>query len=87
MSVWRCSGCGIESPGRVRSCNCITSCLYRGSVGNFEHSTKVPSVVEQTALARLHKAIVDHTKGDMFWIGEILLSELEKETGFKPGRD
>lgn len=24
-----------------------------------------------------------NTKGDLFWIGEILLNELEKETGYK----
>lgn len=34
-------------------------------------------------LSDLSQAIVDRTKGDMFWIGEILLSELEKETGYK----
>jgi hypothetical protein len=39
------------------------------------------------ALGRLWQAIVDNTRGEgLFWIGEILLSELEKETGFKgPG--
>ena len=35
-------------------------------------------------LGRLWRAIVENTKGDMFWIGEILLAELEKETGYKP---
>lgn len=34
-------------------------------------------------LGRLRQAIIDNTKGDLFWIGEILLNELEKETGFK----
>lgn len=33
-------------------------------------------------LARLRQAIIDNTKGDLFWIGEILLAELAKETGF-----
>lgn len=37
----------------------------------------------EAALSRLRQAIIDNTKGDLFWIGEILLSELEKETGFK----
>jgi hypothetical protein len=35
-----------------------------------------------TELSDLRQAIIDHTKGDLFWIGEILLAELEKETGF-----
>lgn len=35
------------------------------------------------ALSRLRRAIIDNTQGDLFWIGEILLAELEKETGFK----
>lgn len=35
------------------------------------------------ALGKLRRAIIDNTRGDLFWIGEILLSELEKETGFK----
>lgn len=25
---WRCAGCGILSPGRVRACSCPTECLY-----------------------------------------------------------
>src|SRR5262249_53133281 len=33
-------------------------------------------------LPALWRAIVDHTHGDLFWIGEILLSELTKETGY-----
>lgn len=37
-------------------------------------------------LGALRQAIIDNTRGDLFWIGEILLSELEKETGFT-GRD
>jgi hypothetical protein len=39
---------------------------------------------DQAALARLWAAIVDNAKGDLFWIGEVLLSELSKETGFRP---
>lgn len=35
------------------------------------------------ALPRLRQAIIDNSKGDLFWIGEILLAELEKETGFR----
>lgn len=37
-------------------------------------------------LEKLWDAIVQNTKGDLFWIGEILLSELEKETGYRKGR-
>ncbi len=38
--------------------------------------------LNHSALSTLRQAIIDNTKGDLFWIGEILLSELEKETGF-----
>ena len=34
-------------------------------------------------LSALRRAIIENTKGDLFWLGEILLAELEKETGFK----
>jgi hypothetical protein len=40
------------------------------------------SVEPGNELGALRQAIIDHTQGDMFWIGEILLVELEKETGF-----
>lgn len=33
-------------------------------------------------LRALRQAIIDNTHGDLFWVGEILLNELEKETGF-----
>jgi len=26
---WKCSGCGIESPNQLRSCDCITNVLFR----------------------------------------------------------
>lgn len=38
---------------------------------------------DDNGLGRLRQAIIDNTRGDLFWIGEILLAELEKETGFK----
>lgn len=34
-------------------------------------------------LQALRQAIIDNSHGDGFWIGEILLSTLERETGFK----
>lgn len=37
------------------------------------------------SLATLRQAIIDNTTGDMFWVGEILLSVLERETGFNGG--
>jgi len=42
----------------------------------------------ENRLGRLWQAIIDHTKGeDMFWLGEILLDELKKETGYSPAPD
>lgn len=35
-------------------------------------------------LSKLWNAIVENTKGDGFWIGEILLAVLEREVGFNP---
>lgn len=40
-------------------------------------------MTDKNALTKLRQAIIDNTQGDLFWIGEILLAELEKETGFK----
>lgn len=33
-------------------------------------------------LAALWQAIADNTKGNGFWLGEILLATIERETGF-----
>jgi hypothetical protein len=41
-----------------------------------------PVTQPQAALAVLRQAIIDNTHGDLFWVGEILLTELKKETGF-----
>lgn len=43
---------------------------------------KVPFTKPGFELTALREAIILHTRGDLFWIGEILLNELEKETGF-----
>lgn len=50
-----------------------------------ERKASLQQVVDEhraNALGRLRQAIIDNTRGDLFWIGEILLVELEKETGF-----
>ena len=40
-------------------------------------------LTRENCLPRLRQAIIDNTRGEeMFWLGEILLAELEKETGF-----
>lgn len=81
--TWKCCGCGAPSPSRVRSCDCATGVLFRQGVdGRLVHEVKIASVKDRTSLSRLRKAIINNTKGDLFWIGEILLAELEKETGF-----
>lgn len=36
----------------------------------------------ESSLPALWQAIIAHTHGDMFWMGEILLNEITKETGF-----
>lgn len=41
-----------------------------------------PPVGQINQLQKLWDSIVENTKGDGFWIGEILLSALEQETGF-----
>lgn len=41
-----------------------------------------PITPNDKGLSVLRQAIIDNTHGDLFWIGEILLNELEKETGF-----
>ena len=81
-AVWLCCGCGAASPNRVRSCDCPTGCLYRRAGGIIVHEVKVANVKDRTSLSRLRQAIIDNTKGDLFWIGEILLAELAKETGY-----
>lgn len=37
----------------------------------------------QSSLPALWQAIVDNTHGNLFWIGEILLAEITKETGYR----
>jgi hypothetical protein len=39
-----------------------------------------------SALGRLWDTIVRNTQGDLFWVGEILLAEIEKETGYSKAR-
>jgi hypothetical protein len=48
-----------------------------------ENRIETEKIVRDNALGKLARAIVDNTKGDLFWIGELLLSTLERETGYK----
>lgn len=45
-----------------------------------------PPARQSSQLQKLWDSIVENTHGDGFWIGEILLSVLEKETGFNGSR-
>lgn len=35
---WRCSGCGVESPNQLRSCDCATNVVFK--TGN-KHAWKL----------------------------------------------
>lgn len=41
-----------------------------------------PITSDAIGLSVLRQAIIDNTHGHLFWIGEMLLNELQKETGF-----
>lgn len=92
-----CPFCGSEAiferRGTARQ-SCIvvcTNCGCRHESGDEEgwngsswNDRFQPKVKPGDELGALWRAIVLNTKGDLFWIGEILLAELEKETGYKP---
>jgi hypothetical protein len=60
----------------------------QAAIAALSAQSAVPSegnqpVIAESSLPALRDAIIAHTRGsDMFWIGEILLNELKKETGF-----
>jgi hypothetical protein len=31
--AWKCAGCGVPSPDRVRACNCPTAVLWQEGAG------------------------------------------------------
>lgn len=46
---WKCSGCGVESPDQLRSCDCVTNVLFK--TGN-RHAWKLDNAaVEDIAKA------------------------------------
>lgn len=56
MSVWKCAGCVAPSTGRMRVCDCPTSCLYReGSKGVIEKAVKVepPALPRPVGVSRV----------------------------------
>lgn len=49
-----------------------------------EHFHQVPHDEGKPDLAALWQAVIDNTKGSGFWLGEILLTTIERETGYRP---
>jgi len=65
----------MQMRGPSRNCTCQPLPLGYGPCWSCQQWQKLPA---------LRQAIIDHTKADdMFWLGEILLNELEKQTGYK----
>lgn len=60
----------------------LWAAILRRAGGNVRLLKTRPVTQPAHALAVLRRAIIDNTRGDLFWIGEILLTELKKETGF-----
>lgn len=40
--MWNCAACGVESPDRVRSCDCITNVVVDRSTGRSEWKRRPP---------------------------------------------
>lgn len=40
---WKCCGCGVEHPDRVRRCDCATNSLYDGENPTRKTITKLPN--------------------------------------------
>lgn len=38
---WKCAGCGIVSPNKMRSCDCVTAVLFRIEDGSIQHAVKI----------------------------------------------
>lgn len=56
---WKCAGCGVFSPGRVRSCGCPTSVVYKmggESAWKIEKSVRFDPAGKFDALIRQHRA-------------------------------
>lgn len=69
--------------GREWVADSLWATILRRAGNNVRLLKTRPVTAQGAALSVLRQAIIDNTHGDGFWIGEILLDVLEKETGFK----
>lgn len=57
---WRCSGCGIAAPDRVRRCDCVTNVLYIYDGKKMVHEVKLDDpAIRQCALMDAAKVCRD----------------------------
>jgi hypothetical protein len=79
-----------ESRSEGQSAVRCLSCSCRATMKDWQSRGVAPTGQQRIAapgndqLSKLWNAIVENTKGDGFWIGEILLTTLEREVGFNP---
>lgn len=57
-------------------------CNVRGHKPSPECYPAFEAKQKNTQLSRLWQAVKENTTGDAFWLGEILLTTIERETGF-----
>ena len=38
---WKCAGCGIVSPGKIRICDCATGCVFKYENGKMVNELKI----------------------------------------------
>lgn len=71
-----------DRTGREWVPDSLWAIILRRAGNNVRLLKTRPVTHPRAALSVLRQAIIDNTHGDLFWIGEILLNELKKETGF-----
>ncbi|MCW2228067.1 hypothetical protein M2238_002192 [Bradyrhizobium elkanii] len=53
MTDWKCSGCGVPTPNRVRCCNCPTNCISDGQGNGAWKIEAGPSKLAETIRTKL----------------------------------
>lgn len=67
--AWKCCGCGMPYPDRVRRCDCATNVLSRGN-RIMEYETKLDRPEEENEQLRALRTAISHIEHMAAWIGK-----------------
>lgn len=70
LDGWKCCGCGMPYPDRMKRCDCATGVLFRQTGTGLVHETKIDNAPVAPDVTAALKTAIQHIEHMAAWIAK-----------------